>query len=127
MSGQYDGLVIPGEPGAGEWLHRAASKGNRGARAMHFVGWGECAFRGGHLVGFAGARRLRGNHHPCKYRMAVIDAGACVLRYDNEAGKGDHRHVGDREESYEFATIEPLLGDSEANIRSYLDGRPHHR
>ena len=24
-----------------------------------------------------------------KYRMALIEAGVCVLRYDNEAGKGD--------------------------------------
>ena len=59
--------------------------------------------------------------------MAVIDAGACVLRYDNETGKWDHRHIGDQEEPYEFSMIEPLLGDFEANIRRYLDGHPHHR
>ncbi len=72
-------------------------------------------------------RRLPGSRHPYKYRMALIDAGACVLRYDNEAGKGDHRHTGDQEEPYEFTTIEQLLGDFEASIRRYLDGHPHHR
>lgn len=27
-----------------------------------------------------------------KYSLARVADGACVLRYDNEAGKGDHRH-----------------------------------
>lgn len=72
-------------------------------------------------------RRLPGSRHPYKYRLALIDAGACVLRYDNEAGKGDHRHIGDQEEPYEFTTIEQLLGDFETSIRRYLDGHPHHR
>ena len=37
--------------------------------------------------------------------------GHCVVRYDNEAGKGDHRHYGDREESYRFESLEKLLED----------------
>lgn len=72
-------------------------------------------------------RNLPGSDHPYKYRMALIEAGVCVLRYDNEAGKGDHRHVGDREESYVFTTIEQLLGDFDASVRRYLDGHTHHR
>ena len=31
------------------------------------------------------------------------------LRYDNEAGKGDHRHIGRAENSYQFADPETLL------------------
>jgi hypothetical protein len=68
-----------------------------------------------------------GSLHPYKYRMALIEAGACVVRYDNEAGKGDHRHIGDREEPYAFTTIERLLDDFEASVRSYLDGHPDYR
>jgi hypothetical protein len=34
-----------------------------------------------------------------------------VLRYDNETGKGDHRHVGDVETSYSFSSYEKLLTD----------------
>ncbi|MGH7101807.1 MAG: toxin-antitoxin system TumE family protein [Acetobacteraceae bacterium] len=72
-------------------------------------------------------RRLRGSSHPDKYRMALVDAGVCVLRYDNEAGKGDHHHTGNRETSYAFTTIERLRDDFETNIRKYLDGHPDHR
>lgn len=35
----------------------------------------------------------------------------CVLRYDNEAGKGDHRHVGIVETEYRFIGAERLLAD----------------
>jgi hypothetical protein len=37
---------------------------------------------------------LSGSTHSLKYRLAYVVANECVLRYDNEAGKGDHRHVG---------------------------------
>ena len=72
-------------------------------------------------------RNLPGSDHPYKYRMALIEAGMCVLRYDNEAGKGDHSHIGDREEAYGFTTIEQLLDDFDASVRRYLDGHTHHR
>jgi hypothetical protein len=39
---------------------------------------------------------LRGSQHSYKYRLAPVAGGVCVLRYDNEAGKGDHKHIGDR-------------------------------
>jgi Family of unknown function (DUF6516) len=29
-----------------------------------------------------------------KYRLALVADGICVLRYDNETGKNDHRHRG---------------------------------
>jgi len=28
-----------------------------------------------------------------RYRMAYVANGRCVLRFDNEAGKGDHKHL----------------------------------
>jgi Family of unknown function (DUF6516) len=37
--------------------------------------------------------------------------GICVLRYDNEAGKGDHRHVSEKEEPYRFSDTDTLLAD----------------
>jgi hypothetical protein len=39
-----------------------------------------------------------GSAHPFKYRLALVENGICTLRYDNEAGKGDHRHIGKAEE-----------------------------
>ena len=52
-----------------------------------------------------------GSAHPFKYRLALVVKGTCVLRYDNEAGKGDHRHAGDQESPYIFTSPEQLLAD----------------
>jgi hypothetical protein len=54
---------------------------------------------------------MRGSDHRYKYSLALIVEGRCVLRYDNEAGKGDHKHVGDLEVSYTFTTADQLLND----------------
>jgi hypothetical protein len=42
-------------------------------------------------------RPVRGSIHPFKYRLALVVDEICVLRYDNEAGKGDHRHIRNKE------------------------------
>jgi len=39
-----------------------------------------------------------------------------VLRYDNEGGKGDHRHFGGKESAYAFTTPEKLLADFQRDI-----------
>jgi hypothetical protein len=39
-----------------------------------------------------------------------------MVRYDNETGKGDHRHEGDREEPYAFTDVETLVADFLADI-----------
>lgn len=54
---------------------------------------------------------LRGSHHRFKYSLAFVADDVCVLRYDNEAGKGDHRHVRNRETSYHFVDLETLQAD----------------
>lgn len=50
-----------------------------------------------------------GSTHEFKYRLAYVVNGECVLRYDNESGKGDHRHFGAAESKYAFTTPEALL------------------
>lgn len=54
---------------------------------------------------------LRGSSHRFKYRLAFVQDGICVLRYDNEQGKGDHKHIGQREMPYSFTTPQALLDD----------------
>ena len=54
--------------------------------------------------------------HGFKYRLAYVVAGECVLRYDNERGKGDHRHVGSVEAPYAFSTPDQLMADFNADI-----------
>lgn len=52
-----------------------------------------------------------GSTHRFKYRLALVVGGVCVLRYDNEAGKGDHRHLRNTEEPYDFTGPDALLLD----------------
>jgi hypothetical protein len=40
--------------------------------------------------------------HRFKYRLVYIRDGRRVLGYDNERGKGDHRHQGDIQTPYRF-------------------------
>jgi hypothetical protein len=57
--------------------------------------------------------------HEFKYRLAYVVAGACVVRYDNEAGKGDHRHVAGREFEYRFRSLEILQIDFWADVAAW--------
>jgi hypothetical protein len=59
---------------------------------------------------------VRASTHLFKYRLAFVVNGVCVLRYDNEAGKGDHRHVGAVELPYAFTTPEQLYTDFMADV-----------
>ena len=54
--------------------------------------------------------------HDFKYRLAYVVAGRCVLRYDNERGKGDHRQTEATEEPYNFSTPDRLMADFEADV-----------
>lgn len=65
-------------------------------------------------------RKPPGSVHRYKYRLALIKQGVCVLRYDNETGKGDHRHVGQQEESYRFTGLDALIHDFREAVKEYL-------
>lgn len=56
-------------------------------------------------------RTLPGSLHSFKYRLALVSRQKCVLRYDNEAGKGDHRHIDGVELEYDFQGLERLQSD----------------
>ena len=59
---------------------------------------------------------VAGSAHSFKYRLAYVVNGVCVLRYDNEVGKGDHRHFGGKESLYKFSTPEQLIADFQRDI-----------
>jgi hypothetical protein len=40
--------------------------------------------------------------HAYKYRLYFGKDDTCRIRYDNERGKGDHKHVGEVEADYIF-------------------------
>ena len=66
-------------------------------------------------------RAQSGTTHHFKYRLAFVVNGKCLIRYDNEAGKGDHRHVGGKEHRYEFTTPKQLVADFERDIERWID------
>ena len=61
--------------------------------------------------------------HGLKYRLYYgLADGTCRVRYDNEAGKGDHRHYFDREEAYHFVDVETLVADFLAAVAAARGG-----
>ena len=54
--------------------------------------------------------------HGLKYSLFYGRRGERIVGYDNEAGKGDHRHAGRREQPYAFTTTQRLLADFESDI-----------
>jgi len=68
---------------------------------------------------------LAGSSRRFKYRLAYVVRGVCVLRYDNEAGKGDHRHYGGKESIYAFFSPDELISDFQADIARWNHENRH--
>ncbi|EAX8243431.1 hypothetical protein BKN67_22720 [Salmonella enterica] len=60
-----------------------------------------------------------GSLHGYKYSMAYVVDGVCVLRYDNERGKGDHKHIGATEIKTRFTTIDTLVNAFFDDVETY--------
>jgi len=78
------------------------------------IAFSETAFA--ELVLWQVPKPLAGSAHGFKYRLAYVVGGACVVRYDNEAGKGDHRRFNGKESSYNFKTPDKLIADFQRDI-----------
>jgi hypothetical protein len=57
--------------------------------------------------------------HALKYRFYFGRGGRCLVRYDNETGKGDHRHIRGKETPYRFVSLARLRRDFESDMRKY--------
>lgn len=55
--------------------------------------------------------------HGLKYRLFYGKDGERIVGYDNERGKGDHRHVKGRESAYLFVDPETLIADFLADVQ----------
>ena len=49
--------------------------------------------------------------HGLKYSLFYGRPGIRQVGYDNERGKGDHKHLLEIEEPYIFSTVEQLIAD----------------
>ena len=69
--------------------------------------------------------RVGGSNHDFKYRLAYVVDEVCVLRYDNERGKGDHRHFSGRESPYVFTSPDQLISDFQRDIARWNHENRH--
>jgi hypothetical protein len=58
--------------------------------------------------------------HGLKYSLFYGRPGERIIGYDNEAGKGDHRHYRGREENYRFTTFEALILDFMNDVKEEM-------
>ena len=56
--------------------------------------------------------------HNLKYSLFYGRPGVREIGYDNERGKGDHRHFRDVETAYKFDTVAQLIADFLSDVRS---------
>lgn len=54
--------------------------------------------------------------HGLKYSLYYGRAGERIVGYDNERGKGDHKHVDGQELRYRFLSVEQLVEDFFADV-----------
>ena len=61
--------------------------------------------------------------HGFKYSLYCGNSGVTIVRYDNETGKGDHKHIGSAETeiAYVYKTLQQLLIDFVSDIE-HLSG-----
>jgi hypothetical protein len=60
--------------------------------------------------------------HRFKYSFFYGRPGERLVLFDNERGKGDHKHIGEVESSYAFESIEKLTKDFMIEVRRIRSG-----
>lgn len=62
--------------------------------------------------------------HGLKYSLFYGFPGSRLIGYDNELGKGDHRHYEKTEVAYKFSSVEQLVTDFETDINRLRSLKP---
>jgi hypothetical protein len=70
-------------------------------------------------------RPVRGSRHLFRYSRFYGRDGERLIGYDNQPGKGDHRHYGKHEEPYIFTTPERVIADFLADLHATRRARRH--
>lgn len=58
------------------------------------------------------------SEHGFKYRLVYVVDGERVVGYDNERGKGDHKHLRGEEVPYRFVNVQTLVADFMADVEA---------
>jgi hypothetical protein len=64
------------------------------------------------------------SRHRYKYRLFCGRPGERLVGFGNERGKGDHKHLLDRESAYRFTTLEKPLDDFAASVAQVTGRSP---
>ena len=62
--------------------------------------------------------------HSFKCRLVYVRDGKRMVGYDNERGKGDHKHLGERELHYRFVNEAKLLADFWQDVMEATNEKP---
>ena len=65
------------------------------------------------------AQAVPPSEHAFKYRLVYVKNGQRVVGYDNERGKGDHKHLGEVETVYRFVDVETLMADFLRDVETF--------
>ena len=66
---------------------------------------------GGEMVVWRVPRPVPPAAHAFKYRLVFVRGGERLVGYDNERGKGDHKHLLGQQMVYVFVDIDRLIAD----------------
>lgn len=69
------------------------------------------------MIIWKGPKPVPPSVHHYKYRLVYLENGKRVIGFDNERGKGDHRHEQNMESSYIFIDAQTLVSDFIKAIR----------
>ena len=56
---------------------------------------------------------------PLLFKVMHSPGRKCLVRYGNETGKGDYRHIRGKEMPYHFVSLAKLRRDFETDMRKY--------
>ncbi len=63
-------------------------------------------------------RSVPASRHRLKYSLFYGRDCARLVGYDNESGKGDHRHINGQETPYVFVSVHKLVADFLADVEA---------
>lgn len=55
-----------------------------------------------------------------KYSLVYIVDGERVIGYDNERGKGDHKHIDGKQTPYHFIDVDVLIEDFSSEVEEFI-------
>ena len=69
-----------------------------------------------HMIIWQLPRSTQERPHGLKYSLFYGGQDGHIVGYDNESGKGDHKHIRDVQTRYKFVNVEAMVTDFLADV-----------